>query len=154
MDSSYHKLFSFLPDLAFALVEMVLLKNAIFLFWECNKINFLSKKACQLKARFFWEWIFFLCRYYLFEVILKHLTIYFNLYICLSLWPVASGVCLTFKFPIPTVISQNVTNKSHLECVKSKKICILVNLRPLGSMKQGKAKIHALQYWLRQSQAV
>ena len=38
--------------------------------------------------------------------------------------------CHTMEFPIPAVLSQNVTNKSFLVCVKSEKYASLVTLRP------------------------
>ena len=40
-------------------------------------------------------------------------------------------------FPIPAVVSHNVTNESCLACLKSEKYVVLVTLRPLGSMRQG-----------------
>ena len=42
---------------------------------------------------------------------------------------------------------------SLLVCVKSEKNTSMVTLRPLGSIRQGEAKIHALQYWGRQGPA-
>ena len=47
--------------------------------------------------------------------------------------------------PIPTVVSQNVINKSCLACVMSEKYAFLVTLRPLGSKRRGKAKPHTLR---------
>ena len=50
--------------------------------------------------------------------------------------------------PILAVISQNVNNKSCLLCVQSEKYAFWVTLRPVGSMKQAEAKIHALRYFM------
>ena len=53
------------------------------------------------------------------------------------------SVCLCVRKlqAIPAVISQNVTNKSSLVCVKSEKYAFFVNLRPLRSMRGGKAEL-------------
>ena len=45
----------------------------------------------------------------------------------------------TFEFQIPAVVSQSVTNKSCLVCVKSRKYASLETRRSLGSMRNGKA---------------
>ena len=51
--------------------------------------------------------------------------------------------------PISEVVSQTVTNKSYVVCVKSEKYAFLLTLRPLGSMRPGEAELHTLQYWAR-----
>ena len=61
--------------------------------------------------------------------------------------------CVRKLTPVFAVVSQNVTNKSFLVRVKSEKYSFWVTLRSLGSMRQGEAEIHALQYWARRSQA-
>ena len=49
-------------------------------------------------------------------------------------------------FLIPAVKSQNVTNKSCFECVKSEKYVVWVTLRPIRSMKRGEVELCTLQY--------
>ena len=60
----------------------------------------------------------------------------------LSVYPFRSYV--QKPTPVSAVGSQNVTNKSFLACVKSEKYAVWFTLRSLGSMRQGKAEIHAL----------
>ena len=62
--------------------------------------------------------------------------------ICPSVVHLSSVVCLhyTFKFRIIAVVSKNVTNKSRLVYSKSKKYAFWVTKRPLGSMRQSKAR--------------
>ena len=60
--------------------------------------------------------------------------------------------CPTSKFPVPTVVSQNISNKTCLVCVKSKKFVFLITLRTFGSMRQDKAELCKLQYQARRSQ--
>ena len=43
-------------------------------------------------------------------------------------------------------VSQNITNKSSLVCVKSEKCAFWITLRLLGSMQQGKAKLRTIHY--------
>ena len=57
---------------------------------------------------------------------------YFNLHICPSFRRRPSSRH-TFRFPIPAVDSQNVSNKSCLACAQSKKYSFGFTLRPLGS---------------------
>ena len=64
--------------------------------------------------------------------------------VCVSLHP-AFG-CHTFEFPIPEVISQNITNKSCLVCVKSEKCAFWVILRLMRAMRRGKAELHKSKY--------
>ena len=66
--------------------------------------------------------------------------------VCPSVRPsVRKSIKLPF-FPIPAVVSQNVTNESCLAYVKSEKYVVWVTLRPLGSMMQGEAELRTLQY--------
>ena len=54
---------------------------------------------------------------------------YFRLHVCLFFRPF---ICHTLRFPIPAVVSQNVTNKSYFLCLESNKyICILGYLQTL-----------------------
>ena len=78
--------------------------------------------------------------------LIVHLHDYFNLHVCLSLQRPSVSVGVLSDFTIPTVASQNVSNKSSLECVKSEKYAFCVTLRLLGSMQQGKAKLRTIQY--------
>ena len=55
----------------------------------------------------------------------------------------------TFKFQIPAADSQNVSDKSCLACVQSEQYSFWFTLRPLGSMRQGEAELHTLQYQAR-----
>ena len=45
--------------------------------------------------------------------------------------------------------SQNFANENFLACVKSEKYAFWVTHSYLGSMRQGRAEIHALQYFPR-----
>ena len=47
---------------------------------------------------------------------------------------------------IPVIIVQNGVNKIHLACVMSEKYAFWVILRPLESMRLGKAELIKLQY--------
>ena len=49
-------------------------------------------------------------------------------------------------FPIPALLSHNVTNESCSACVKSEKYVVWVTLRPLGSVRQGEAEFRKLQH--------
>ena len=69
---------------------------------------------------------------------------YFNLHVCPSFRRCRRRRRPTFKFPIPAVVLQSVTNKSCLICVKSKRYAFLVTTRPLGSMRWGEAELHTL----------
>ena len=44
-------------------------------------------------------------------------------------------------FPIPKVVSHNVTDESCLTFVKSEKYVVLVTLRPLGSIMRGETEL-------------
>ena len=77
---------------------------------------------------------------------------YFKLHVCLSL-QTRPSCPIQSHITISAVGSQNVTNKSSLVCVKSEKYAFWVILSSLGSMWQGEAEIHALQYQARQSRA-
>ena len=47
----------------------------------------------------------------------------------------------------PTVVSQNVTNKSYLVCVKSEKYASLVTLRAqLDCCRRGEAEVHIIKF--------
>ena len=83
---------------------------------------------------------------------MNNLNNYFNLHACLSIR--LSSPCVKKLTPVSAVESQNVTNRSFLVNVKSKKYAFWVTLRCLGSKSQGKVKIHALRYSARESQAV
>ena len=81
-----------------------------------------------------------------------YLNNYFDFHICLSIRPfvrpsvrpVPSGQKLN---SIPASVSQNVTNKSCLVCVKSKKYASWVTLRPQWDRcRQGKAKVRILNF--------
>ena len=77
---------------------------------------------------------------------LCYLHSYFNIHICRSL-----HVChIDQVFPITLttngVLSQSVTIKNWLVCVKSEKCASIVILIPLGFMRQGKAKLSTLSY--------
>ena len=72
----------------------------------------------------------------------------------LSVHPFLCVPCVQKLAQIPAVVSKNIANKSCLVCVKSEKYAFWVFLRALWSMKQGKAEIHALQYFARQSRSV
>ena len=75
---------------------------------------------------------------------------YFNFHICLSIYP---SFCVRKLTPVSAVVSQYVTNKSFLACAKNEKCAFLVTPRPFWSMRQGEAKINALQYWARWNKA-
>ena len=82
-------------------------------------------------------------------VILIHLHNYFNLHVCPSFRRRRRRRrrCRrrpTFDFQISAVISESVTNKSCLICVKSEKYAFLGTTRPLGCMRWGEAKLHTL----------
>ena len=47
---------------------------------------------------------------------------------------------------IHAVVLQNAIKKSCLVCVKSENYAFWVTLRPLGSIRQGKAKLRTLHY--------
>ena len=61
--------------------------------------------------------------------------------------------CPTFEFPIPAVVSQSITDKSCLICVKNENNTFLVTIRFLGSKRWGEAELHTLQDQERRSQA-
>ena len=61
-------------------------------------------------------------------------------------------IYIFYILPIPEIVSQNDNDKSCLECIKKKKYAFLVTLRPLGSMRQGEAKLCTLSYYARGSQ--
>ena len=66
-----------------------------------------------------------------------HLNIYFRLHVYLSFrTSVRSYVTLPF-FLIPAVLSHNVTNETYMAYLMSEKYVVWVNLRPLGSMREG-----------------
>ena len=50
------------------------------------------------------------------------------------------------QLPISTLISQNITKKGCLVCVRIKYYAFLVDFRPLGCKKQGETKLHILQW--------
>ena len=89
--------------------------------------------------------------------VIIYLHNYFNLHICPSLRRRRRRRHVTsrhtFKLPIPAVDSQNVSNKSCLACAQSEKYSFWFTLRPLGSMRQGEAELHTLQYQARWNQA-
>ena len=82
----------------------------------------------------------------------SNLNNYFDFHVCLSIHPFVRPfvrpVPSTQKLTsIPASVSQNVTNKSCLVCVKSKKYASWVTLRPQWDRcRQGKAKIHILDF--------
>ena len=81
-----------------------------------------------------------------------YLNNYFRLHVCLSVRPSVRTYVRTSHFHffrIPAVVSQNVTNKSCLACVKSEKYVVWVTLRPLGSMRQCEAEVRIEQYQAR-----
>ena len=80
----------------------------------------------------------------------QNLNNYFRFHICLSFHGYARPFVTLLDF---LVVSQNVTNKSSLECAKSKRYAFLVTLRLLRSMRQGKAKLCTLNYQARRSGA-
>ena len=93
---------------------------------------------------------------------LYYLNNYFVIHVWLSFHPpsilrpsVRPFICPSVGTLTPgsAVGSQNDTNKSFLVCVKSEQYAFWVTLRPLGFMRQGKAKIQALWYFARQSQS-
>ena len=63
-------------------------------------------------------------------------------------------MCVQKVTPVSEVVSQYVTNKSFLVCVKSKKYAFLFTLRLLGFMKQGEAELPTLHYQVRQKRAM
>ena len=54
--------------------------------------------------------------------------------------------CVQKLTPISEGVLQNVTNKTFLVYVKSKKFAFSVTLRPLGFMNQGKAELCTSKY--------
>jgi len=92
---------------------------------------------------------------YLHVNVSTYLNNYFNFHVCLSFRLLRLFIVLrpsVWKLtPVSAVGSQNVNNKSFLVCVKSEKYVFWVTLRLLGSIRQGKAEIPALQYFMRQS---
>ena len=79
-------------------------------------------------------------RYVLCDLLSTNLHDYFNIHVGPSKGPV-----LPVTLPIPVVVLQNVTNIC-LVCVKREKYALMVTLIPLGSMRQGQAKLCILQY--------
>ena len=79
--------------------------------------------------------------YLLSTYVLRNLHRYFNFHICLSIQQRPN-----YEFSIPEVVSQTVTNKSCLVCVKSEKYAFLVTTRPLQSMRWREAELHTLQH--------
>ena len=77
---------------------------------------------------------------------------YFNNQVCLSVSrPSIPSFSPIFPFchitlPIPAITSQNVTNESCLECVKSEKYAFFVTFGPLRSMRQGEAELYTSRY--------
>ena len=70
-----------------------------------------------------------------------YLNDYFNLHVCLSI--------LSFIFfgCVSAVVSQNITNKSCLACVKSKKYASWVTIRPQWDCCcQGKAEVRIIDF--------
>ena len=77
------------------------------------------------------------------EFLRTYLNNYFNFYVCLSIRPSVCP-CVLKQHPISTVLSKNVIVKSCLVCIKNEKYVFWVTLRLIGSMRQGKAKLHTL----------
>ena len=79
-----------------------------------------------------------------------NLNNYFDFHVCLSIHPfVRSSVVLSPQklTSIPASVSQNVTNKSCLVCVKSEKYASWVTLRPqLDCCRRGKAEVRILNF--------
>ena len=74
----------------------------------------------------------------------RHLDNYFRLHLCLSFHTFVH-LYITFPFfSIPAIVSQNVTDKSCLACVKSEKYVVWVTPRPLRSIKLGEAELCVL----------
>ena len=73
-----------------------------------------------------------------------YLNNYFDFHVCLSICTCfhlsVFRPCVWNLTPLPTVLSQIVTNKSCLVCDKSEKCAFYVNFRPLGSMRRGQAE--------------
>ena len=87
--------------------------------------------------KFFFKSIFIKLKF--FEILLQNLDNYFRLHVYLSFY-------LNVRTSQSAVISQNGTNESCLVCVKSKKCTFWITLRPLRSMRGGKAELSRLQY--------
>ena len=85
---------------------------------------------------------------------LPNLNNYFDFHVCLSFRlfvrsSVRSSVrsCVQILYQFPAVISQNVTNKSCLVCVKSEKYAALVTLRPQWDRcRRGEAEVRILDF--------
>ena len=78
-----------------------------------------------------------------------NLNNYFDFHVCLSFHrcPSAVRVSLRKLAPIPASVSQTVTNKSCLVCVKSKKYASWVTLRPQWDRcRGGKAEVRKLDF--------
>ena len=83
-----------------------------------------------------------------------YLNNYFDFHVCLSIRPSVRSSVRPFVLPsaqkltsIPASVSQNVTNKSCLVCVKSKKYASWVTLRPQWDRcRQGEAKVRILNF--------
>ena len=80
-----------------------------------------------------------------------HLNNYFDFHVCLSIRP---WFWLRFRGSVrpnlsstPASVSQNVTNKSCLLCIKSEKYASWVTLRPQWDRcRQGEAKVRILNF--------
>ena len=71
-----------------------------------------------------------------------HLNNYFDFHVCLSFRPSAQKLT-----SIPASVSQNVTNKSSLVCVKSEKYASWVTLRPQWDRcRRGEAEVRILDF--------
>ena len=80
---------------------------------------------------------------------LSDLNNYFDFHVCLSI-SLPSSVrlpCVRNLTPLPAVLSQNVTNKSFLVCVKSEKYAYWVTLRPQQDLcRRGEAEVRILDF--------
>ena len=75
-----------------------------------------------------------------------HLNNYFRLHVCLSLCPSVHTSHFHF-FQFPAVVSQNVTNKSCLACVKNEKYAPWVIIRPQWDCCcRGEAKVRIIDF--------
>ena len=78
-----------------------------------------------------------------------NLNNYFDFHVCLSFRPPSAAVCACVRklALIPSVVLQNVTNKSCLVCVKSEKYESLVTLRPQWDCcRRGEAEVRILNF--------
>ena len=84
-------------------------------------------------------------RYVSGKVIYLYLNNYFDFHVRLSIFPFRP--CVRIITSIPAEVSQNVTNKDCLVCVKSKKYASWVTLRPLWDRyRRGEAEVRILDF--------